>query len=160
MNSTAELAIVDHHYVNFHITYTSTHLAWFQFFKKKKINIEPLLIYIHEECVICLVDPMTYQDILGKWNNYLKYSSSKPLFHVRFIKFSQDLKEIIEYWYFHIKDLEVSIDFDENSYKILLNAPKKFRKFLIGRHGKEIEMLVSFLENCIAGNFQYSLKIK
>ncbi|MHA1562682.1 MAG: hypothetical protein ACTSPA_11205, partial [Promethearchaeota archaeon] len=75
------------------------------------------------------------------------------------IKFSQDLKEIIEYWYFHIKDLEVSIDFDENSFKILLNTPKKFRKFLIGKHGKEIEMLVSFLENCVAGNFQYTLKI-
>ena len=160
MNSAAELAIVKHYYVNFHITYTSTHLAWFQFFKKKKINIEPLLIYIHEGCVIFFVDPMIYQDILGKWNNYMKFSNSKPLFHVRFIKYSQDLKEIIEYWYFHIKDLEVTIDFDENSFNITLNAPKKFRKFLIGKHGKEIEMLVSFLENCIAGNFQYSLKIK
>ena len=37
MNSAAELAIVEHHYVNFHITYTSTHLAWFQFFKKNNV---------------------------------------------------------------------------------------------------------------------------
>ena len=158
MNSAAELEIVEHHYVNFHITYTSTHLSWFQFFKKK-VKIEPLLIYIHEQCVICFVDPTIYQKILRKWNNYLKYCSSKPQFHVRFIKFSQELNEIIEFWYFNIKDLEVSIVFNQNSFEILLNAPKKFRKFLIGRHGKEIEMLVSFLENCIAGNFQYSLKI-
>ncbi len=159
MTSTSELAIVDQHYVNFHIRYTSTHLAWFQFFEKK-IKIEPLLVYIHEDCVICFVDPMIYQEILKKWNNYMKFCYSKPQFHVRFVKYSQDLKEIIEFWYFNIKNLEVSIDFDENSFKILLNAPKKYRKFLIGKHGKEIEMIVSFLENCIAGNFQYSLKIK
>ena len=126
---------------------------------KNDIKIEPLLIYIHEESVICFVDPMIFQEILGKWNNYMKYCSSKPQSHVRIIKFSQELKEIIEFWYFNIKDLEVSIVFNQNSFEILLNAPKKFRKFLIGRHGKEIEMLVSFLENCIAGNFQYSLKI-
>jgi len=158
MKSKTELLIIENHYVNFHITYTSNHLAWFQFFKNE-IKIEPFLIYIHEECVICFVDPIFYREILRKWNNFMRYCSSKPQSHVRIIKFSQDLKEIIEYWYFHIKDLEVSIDFDENSFKILLNAPKKFRKFLIGKHGKEIEMLVSFLENCIAGNFQYTLKI-
>lgn len=158
MNSTAELTITKPYYVNFHITYTSTHLAWFQYFEND-IKIEPLLVYIHEECVICFVNPINYQEILRKWNNYLKFRSSKPLFHVRFIKFSQELKEIIEYWYFSIKNLEVSIGFDQNSFNISLNAPKKYRKFLIGRHGKEIEMLVSFLENCIVGNFQYSLKI-
>ena len=160
MNSAAELTFVEPHYVNFHITYTSTHLAWFRFFKKKKINIEPLLIYIHEESVICFVDPMNYQDILGKWNNYIKNCYSKPRFRLRLRLRPDRLHEIIEYWYFHVKDLEVSIDFDENSYKIILNAHKKFRKFLIGKHGKELEMLISFLENCIAGNFQYSLKIK
>ena len=159
MNSTSDLAIVKPYYVNFHITYTSTHLAWFQFFKKNKIDIEPLLIYIHEDCVICFVDPIIYQEILRKWNKYLKFGRTKPYFHIRFIKFSQELKEIIENWYFSIKDLEVSVEFNQNSFEILLNAPKKFRKYLIGRHGKEIEMLVSFLENCIAGNFEYSLKI-
>ena len=158
MNSKTELSTIENHYINFHITYTSTDLAWLQFIKKR-IKSEPLLIYIHEDTIICFVDPMIFQEILGKWNNYMRFCSSKPLFHIRFIKYSQDLKEIIEYWYFHIKDLEVSIDFDGNSYNILLNAPKKFRKFLIGKHGKEIEMLVSFLENCIVGNFQYSLKI-
>jgi len=89
----------------------------------------------------------------------LKFGHTKPHFHIRFIKFSQELKEIIENWYFSIKELEVSVEFNQNSFEILLNAPKKYRKFLIGRHGKEIEMLVSFLENCIAGNFEYSLKI-
>ncbi|MHA1765349.1 MAG: hypothetical protein ACTSVK_03715, partial [Promethearchaeota archaeon] len=84
----------------------------------------------------------------------------KPEFHVRFIKYSQDLKEIIESWYSSVKDLEVSISFVQNSYNILLKVPKKYRKFLIGKNGKEIEMLVSFLESCITGNFQYSLKIK
>ena len=159
MNSTTEFSIMESHYVNFHITYSSTHLAWFQFFENT-VKIEPLLIFIHDQIVICFVDPINFQEILRKWNTYIKYCRTKPEFHVRFIKYSQDLKEIIESWYSSVKDLEVSISFVQNSYNILLKVPKKYRKFLIGKNGKEIEMLVSFLESCITGNFQYSLKIK
>ena len=81
------------------------------------------------------------------------------MYHVRLVKYSQNLSQLIKNWYVNIKELEISVEAIGSSYQITITAPKNLRQFVIGKNGAEIEMLASFLDKCIAGKQNYQLKI-
>ena len=156
--TTESLDLDQIHIVNFKIAYTNNHLGWLQFLEKK-IKTKPKFVHFFEDRLFVFIDPSKFQHANRQWHYYLKTRRYRTMYHVRLIKFSQNLSQLIKNWYVNIKELEVDVDINGESYQITINAPKSLRQFVIGRGGAEIEMLASFLDKCTAGKQNYQLKI-
>lgn len=144
--------------VNFYLTYSNEELGWIQWFEKL-IKISPKFVYIHGSKLFFFIESKDFGEINRKWHQFMKLKKFKIYFHVRLLEFTQDLELLIHHWYKNIKNLEVKINFSQNIYEILICAPKNLRQFVIGKNGSEIEMLGTFLSECVIGNYQFQIKI-
>ena len=146
------------HIINFKISYTNKHLGWIQFIEKK-IKTKPKFVHLYEDRLFVFIDSANFNQANRQWHYYLKRRRYKTMYHVRLIKYSQNLSQLIKNWYVNIKELEIKVETIGSSFKISIMAPKNLRQFVIGKNGVEIEMLASFLDKCIAGRQNYQLKI-
>ena len=146
------------YYINFQIKYTSSHLAWINFFEPI-LGITPELIYLYQNKVLLFINSDRFLEIRRKWQNYVKSHINSLKFHVRINPFSQNLTEIIGNWYQNIKNLEIQISIVNKCVQITLNPPKNLRQFVIGKNGGELELLTIFLHDCVQGNYNFLLKI-
>ncbi|WP_371801932.1 hypothetical protein [Candidatus Lokiarchaeum ossiferum] len=146
------------HVINFKIFYTNNHLGWIQFIENK-IKTKLKFVHIYEDRLFVFIDPDKFDQANRQWHYYLKSRRYRTMYHVRLIKFSQNLSQLIKNWYVNIKELKIDIESIGSSYQITITAPKNLRQFVIGKNGVEIEMLASFLDKCIAGKQNYQLKI-
>lgn len=145
-------------YVNFQIKYTSSHLAWINFFETI-LGISPELIYLYQDKILIFIIPDRFLETRKKWQNYVKSHISSLKFHLRINPFSQNLTEIIRNWYLNIKNLNIQISIVNDCVQITLKPPNNLRQFVIGKNGGELELLTIFLHDCVRGSYNFLLKI-
>ena len=144
--------------LSFQLQYTKNHLFWLQFIESK-VDLTPKLIHIWEDKVLVFFHPDEFDFAKQNWHKYLVNRKYKRAYHFRILEDSDDLKSLISNWFVNIKDLKVKVNRINNCYQIRLFSPPKLRQFIIGKNGKEIEMLTNFLLNNIKGNYNYQLLI-
>ena len=146
------------YYINFQIKYTSSHLAWINFFEPI-LGISPELLYLYQDKVLIFINPDQFLETRRKWQNYVKLHVHSFKHHIRIKSYSQNLTEIIGNWYQNIKNLEIQISIINKCVQITLKPPSYLRQFVIGKNGSELELLTIFLHDCVQGNYNFLLKI-
>ncbi len=146
------------YYINFQIKYTSSHLAWINFFEPI-LRISPELLYLYQDKVLIFINPSQFLETRRKWQNYVKLHVHSLKYHIRIKSYSQNLTEIIGNWYQNIKNLEIQISIVNKCVQITLKPPNYLRQFVIGKNGSELELLTIFLHDCVQGNYNFLLKI-
>ena len=140
--------ISENYQLNYHLKYSNEYIQIFQFLNEH-IKIEkPKMIEIIGNTLIIFVYDYKFVREDKKLNLYIKMhrNRSKLQYKIRLRKYSTDLHSFVKKWFPQIPKLNVQIKKNQKEIFIELNTPSKFLNFVLGKDGREIQMLKTLLE--------------